>query len=68
MSGYFKQMRHGKNDARRQLDERLAREEMGDAAYEESRSWHDDRTFRIVGFVFIAVFALALLGVVWMES
>lgn len=35
MSHYFKQMRHGRHrEARDDLRERLARKEMGDAAYD----------------------------------
>jgi hypothetical protein len=66
MSAYFKQFRHGRGEARRKLDERLAREELGDAAYEEMISHHDDRSFRIFGVVFIAVFALAILAIAWL--
>lgn len=63
MSGYYKQMQHG-GDAARQLRERLAREELGDAAYEKQVSHHDDRAFRIFGIVFIAGFAVVVLGIV----
>jgi hypothetical protein len=64
MSGHFKQMRHGSGDAARKLRERLARKELGDAAYEKSRSYADDRAFKIFGAVFIVVFAAVVLGVV----
>jgi hypothetical protein len=66
MSGYFKQMQHGRNEAKRALDERLARKEMGDAAYEEQASYADDRAFKIFGAVFIIVFALVAFGLVWL--
>lgn len=66
MSQYYKQMQHGNNDAKRMLEERLAREEMGDDAYEKMVSNYDDRAFKIFGVVFIVllgvlVFILALL-------
>ena len=57
-------MRHDSGRAARELRERLAREEMGDAAYAESRSQADERGFRIFGLVFILLFALVVLGVV----
>lgn len=63
MSQYYKQIQHG-SDAAHQLQERLAREDMGDAAYDKARSYADDRAFRIFGAVFIAAFALVILGVV----
>lgn len=66
MSGYYKQMRHGADDARRKLEERLAREEMGDARYQESVSHTDDRAFKIFGVVFIVVFGIAVLIVTWL--
>ena len=64
MSQYYKQMQHGSGEARRQLDERLAREEMGDAAYDKMVSQTDSRPFMIFGVVFIVVFAAVILGVV----
>jgi hypothetical protein len=67
MSGYFRQMRHG-NDAKRQLDERLARKEMGDAEYDKQASYADDRAFKIFGLVFIVVLALVFFGIAWMEG
>lgn len=66
MSRYYKQIRHGTGDAARLLRERLARKEMGDAAWEESVSHHDDRAFKKFGLVFIVAFALVLFGLVWL--
>jgi hypothetical protein len=66
MSGYFKQMRHGGNEAKRALEERLARKEMGDEAYDKQASYADDRAFKIFGLVFIIVFGAIVLGVAWM--
>ena len=63
MSGEYKQIRHG-NDAASKLQERLGREEMGDAEYDRQRSYADDRAFRLFGVAFIAVFGLVVLGVV----
>lgn len=62
MSQYYNQMNHGSDEARRKLDERLAREEMGDAAYEKMISQSDGRAFKIFGIVFIAVFAAIVFG------
>lgn len=64
MSQYYKQVQHGSSDAKRLLQERLAREEIGDAAYDEAASYTDDRAFKAFGIVFIAVFALVVLGAV----
>ena len=66
MSGYYKQMRHGGREAARKLRERLARKEMGDAAYDKSVSYADDRAFKIFGVVFIVLFAAVVLGVAWL--
>lgn len=38
MSGYYKQMHHGDNEARSKLQERLTRKKVGDAAYDEAAS------------------------------
>ena len=65
MSRYFKQIRHG-TDAKRLLSERLARKEMGEEAWKESVSHHDDRAFRRFGVVFIIVFAAVVLGAIWL--
>ena len=62
MSRYYEQIQHG-SDAAHQLQERLAREDMGDEAYDKARSYADDRSFRIFGIVFIIVFAAVVLGV-----
>jgi hypothetical protein len=64
MSGYYKQMR-GHNEARSGLRERLAREELGEAGYEKSKSHADGRSVQI-GIAFIVVVALTVLGVVWL--
>ncbi|MCO5070611.1 MAG: hypothetical protein M9944_05295 [Rhizobiaceae bacterium] len=63
MSAHYKQMQHGRGDAARLLDERLARKEMGEAAYDEAVSYSDDRAFKLFGIVFIVVFAAAVFGV-----
>jgi len=65
MSGEYKQILHG-DDAASKLNERLAREEMGDAAYDEQVSHADDRAFRMFGVAFIVVFGLVVLGVAWL--
>lgn len=67
MSSYYKQMPSGGDDAARLLQERLAREEMGDAAYDEALSYSDGRTFKIVGIVFIVLFAAVVLGIAMLE-
>jgi hypothetical protein len=41
---------------------------MGDAAYDEAASHHDDRAFRKFGVLFIVVFAAVLLCVVLLGS
>lgn len=66
MADEFKQMRHGEGEARGQLQERLARKEIGDAAYDKMVSQTDNRAFRIFGFVFIVLFAVAVLGITWL--
>lgn len=66
MSQYYKQMQHGSSEAKRLLQERLARKEMGDAAYDEAASYTDDHAFKALGIVFIVAFALVVLGVVWL--
>jgi hypothetical protein len=66
MADDFKQMSHGSGEAARKLRERLARREMGDAAYDKSVSYADDRAFKRFGVMFIVVFAVVMLGVVWM--
>jgi hypothetical protein len=66
MSGHYKQMRHGNGEAARRLRERLARKEVGDAAYDKSVSYADDRAFKIFGAVLIVFLAAVVLGVVLM--
>jgi len=66
MSRYYEQMQHGNNEAKRLLHERLAREEMGDEAYDKMVSNHDDRAFKVFGVVFIALCAVAVLVVSWL--
>lgn len=68
MAGEYKQLREGDGEARRKLSERLARKEMGDAAYEEAASFSDDRAFRKFGVVFILVLAAAILAVTWLGA
>lgn len=63
MSQYYKQMQHGSDEARRLLDERLARKEMGDEAYDNMVSNNGDRAFKIFGVVFICLFAGVVLAV-----
>jgi hypothetical protein len=67
MSGYFKQMSHGSGEAARKLRERLARREMGDAAYDKEVSYADDRAFKIFGVVFIVMSAVVAFGLVWLD-
>jgi len=59
-------MQHGNDEAMRLLDERLAREEMGDEAYEKMVSHNDDRTFKIFGVAFIVLFAVVVFAVTWL--
>ena len=66
MANEYKQFREGDGEARRKLWERLARKEMGDAAYDEAASFSDDRAFRKFGMVFIFVLAAAVLAVTWL--
>jgi len=66
MANEYKQFREGDGEARRKLWERLARKEMGDAAYDEAASFSDDRAFRKFGVVFILVLAAAVLAVTWL--
>ena len=63
MSGYYRQMQQRHNEARSALNERLAREEMGDDAYEASASHGDDGRFRIVGIALMLAFAAVVLAV-----
>ena len=67
MSRYYEQMQHGNNEAKRLLHERLAREEMGDEAYDKMVSNHDDRAFKVFGVVFIVLFAVAVLVMAWLD-
>jgi len=62
VSGYYKQIQHG-SDAAHKLQERLAREDMGDEAYDKAASYTDDSGFRIAGIVFILVFAAMVFAV-----
>lgn len=66
MSRYYRQTQHGSNEARKLLQERFARQEMGDEAYEEMVSINDDRAFKIFGIVFIALFAVVVIVVAWL--
>lgn len=65
MSQYYKQMQRGDNEAQRMLEERLARKEMGDDAYDKAASYHDDRAFKLFGFVFIVLFAVVIFALAW---
>lgn len=53
-------------EARRGLDERLQREEMGDAAYDRMIAKHDDGPFKKFGIVFIIAFAAIAFAAVWL--
>ena len=66
MSGYYKQFSRSDGEAKRLLREKLAREEMGDEAYEKMVSHADDRSFKIFGVVFIAIFATAVVVIAWL--
>lgn len=66
MSQYYKQMQYGNDEARRLLDERLAREEMGDEAYEKIVSHNDDRAFKMFGVAFIVLLAVVVFAVTWL--
>lgn len=52
----------GRGDARRQLRERLERQEMGDEAYDRMVANHDDRPVKMFGILFIVVFAVIAFG------
>ncbi len=65
MSRYYKQMQHGNNEAARALQERLAREELGEAGYKKSLTHADSRSVRL-GIAFIVLFAAVVFGVVWL--
>ncbi len=62
-----KQLQHGTSEARRLLDERLARGEMGDDAYSKMVSNYDDRAFKIFGVVFITLFGVLVLLLAWLN-
>lgn len=66
MSGYYRQMPHGDGEAARGLRERLARKELGDAAYDKAVSYADNRAFKMFGVVFIVLFAVVVLAVTWL--
>jgi len=66
MSGEYRQMQRQDSEAAQLLQERLAREELGDDAYEKSVSYADDRSFKTFGVVFIVAFAMAVLGIAWL--
>ncbi len=65
MSQYYKQIQHG-DDAAGKLQERLAREQMGDAAYDKAASYTDERAFKVFGLLFIVAFAAVVGVVVWL--
>lgn len=60
MSQHYHQMRHGGNEAKRLLQERLVREEMGDASYGKMVANYDDRTFKIVCAALLVIFGAAV--------
>jgi len=66
MSGHRDQFRDGGDEAKRLLQERLARKELGDAAYDKEASYADNQSFKIFGIAFIAVFAVAAFGLLWL--
>lgn len=66
MSQHYKQIQHGNGEAARMLRERLARDGMGDAAYDKAVSHADDRSFKVFGALFIAALAIAVLVVTWL--
>jgi len=66
MAGNRNQFPEGDGEARRLLRERLARKEIGDAAYDKAVSYADDRSFKVFGVLFIVVFAAVVLGIVWL--
>jgi len=53
-------------DARRGLQERLQREEMGDEAYERMIAKNGDGAFKKFGIVFIVVFGVIVFGAAWL--
>lgn len=55
-----------RGEARRLLDERLQRKEIGDEAYEKMTSHADNRAFKIFGIVFILLSGAAVLVVTGM--
>jgi hypothetical protein len=66
MSRYWNQFNHGRNEARRLLQQKLQRKEMGDEAYEKMVSHSDDRAFKIFGVVFIVFFGAVVLVITWL--
>lgn len=60
MSQHYHQMRHSGTEAKRLLQERLAREEMGEMSYNMMVANHDDRTFKIVCAVLMVTFGAAV--------
>ena len=67
MARDYGQLERG-GEARKLLDERLQRKEMGDEVYDKMTSYADDRAFKIFGVAFILVFAAVVLGVIWFEG
>ncbi len=55
---------HG--EARRGLQQRLEREEMGEAEYDKMVAQANNRGFTIFGIVFIIGFAIVAFGVTWL--
>ncbi len=52
--------------ARKLLQERFDREEMGDEAYERMTAQYDDRAFKKFGVVFIIAFGVVVSGIAWL--
>lgn len=68
MAGEYRQFRNGDGEARREMWQRLARKEMGDAAFDEAAAFSGDRTFRKFGVVFILALGAAILAVTWLGA
>lgn len=67
MSQHYKQMQ-GHNEARSELHKRLAREEMGDEAYDRMISSGHDPAFSMSHVVVFMLVAAALFAAVWLGN
>lgn len=65
MSQYYKQLQYRNDEAARALEERLARKDIGDAAYDKAVA-NADPASRTVGIVFMVVVVLVVFGVTWL--